>query len=229
MLKKLLVEWLFFLAYFLWECSVMKNYFFILVGMIICACATTSRLTDEKLPPIRICADLATIYDADSEFDIAELDNFDKLSYSTTYTMIHTQTDSIERDTIRLSFARSAKRVVKNVFPTIALLDEKPLQSKDYVDIMKATTLAKRLGRNSDAIEELLIPNPKYTKQLFIEVRTYVKDQEFTNSIRTYVFHTKNKEILYYDAVSYRCDLRDEIMFIKTLYYSLEKLKKSID
>ncbi|WP_430409584.1 hypothetical protein [Kordia sp.] len=207
----------------------MKKIILLVLGIIVFGCASTHVITDEKLPPIQSCADITPIYDPEGKFDISELDNLDRLSYATTYTIIHTQTDSTERNTIRLEFADTGKRVVQKIFPKITMLDENVIQSKDYEYIMSATASVLQINNSSDAIEELLIPSPKSDKQLFIEVRTYVKEGAFKNSVRTYVFHTKKKELLYFDSVRYECDLRDEIMFRKVLNYSLEKLKKSID
>ena len=108
-------------------------------------------------------------------------------------------------------------------------LDETLLLHKKYNDIMFYTTDIRLNNEDQKAVSKLTIPNLNSSKQLFVEVRTYVKDGSFSNTIRLYVFDLRAKKLLYYDSVKYKCDPRDEIMFMKTLYYGMNKLKNSIN
>ncbi|WP_046745780.1 hypothetical protein [Kordia zhangzhouensis] len=205
----------------------MRALFFALTGIILVGCAS-SRIRP-KLPSSLSCDENAKIYDIDTKFDTNSLTNLSRLSYTATYTMIHTLTDSLEKDSIRFSINKTAKKVVKKVFPESTFLDETLLLHKKYNDIMFYTTDIRLNNEDQKAVSKLTIPNLNSSKQLFVEVRTYVKDGSFSNTIRLYVFDLRAKKLLYYDSVKYKCDPRDEIMFMKTLYYGMNKLKNSIN
>ncbi|MGH1388474.1 hypothetical protein [Kordia sp.] len=210
----------------------MKKIAFILIGIVLVACTgtkSTSKIKKRsKLPVIVACAEDAKIYDRDSKFDVNRLNDLSNLSYTATYTMIHTRMDSLEKDSIRFAIDKTAKRVVQKVFPESTYLDETLLLNKNYNDIMFYTTDIRHNNQDANAVDKLTIPSLNNSKQLFVEVRTYVIDKKFSNSIRIFVFDIVLKKLLYYDSVSYKCDVRDETMFMKTLHYGMNKLKNSI-
>ncbi|WP_046757658.1 hypothetical protein [Kordia jejudonensis] len=206
-----------------------KSVFILCTILIIYACATTNTAGRKKLPPVKICADTQVVYDTDGVFDKNNLNSVSKLSYSTTYTLVFTQTDSLEKDAIRYANGKTAQKVVRKIFPKIAILDDTSFLKRTYKDVMFAMTDVKKHNSDTRAVIKLIIPDSNYSEQLFIEVRTYLKNNQFSNYVNIYVFDIERKKLLYFDSVSYECDLRDEIMFTKVLEYGLTKLKNKIN
>ncbi|MBC8754774.1 hypothetical protein H2O64_08835 [Kordia sp. YSTF-M3] len=207
----------------------MKKYIFLLVGMIICACATSKKTAKPKLPPMVTCAENAKIYDRDSEFEINKLTTLDSLSYTTTYTRMYMNTDSLERNEIRFRLGKVSTRVVAKLFPEIEFTDASISLNKTYNDILLSTNRIKKGGATREYFEKLIVPSTKSNLQLFVELKNGTGDGIFVNHVSIFVIDIKNYELKYYDYILYKCDPRDEIMFMKTLYYGLNKLKKSIE
>ncbi|WP_420574294.1 hypothetical protein [Kordia sp.] len=205
----------------------MRKLFFILVGIVIVSCATSKSTTKPKLPPIIICDENAKIYDQDSRFELNNLTSLDRLSYATTYTRFSTATDSLEKNEIRYRLAKVSEKVALKVFPNAELTDASSLLKKSYNEIVSPILRLKYGEGRQEDFETLNIPNDSGL-QLFLEVQNYTGDGIFTNYISIFVIDTKKQEVKYYDFIKYTCDPRDETMFMKTLYYGMNKLKNSI-
>ncbi|MFK7749130.1 MAG: hypothetical protein AB8B65_12115 [Kordia sp.] len=206
----------------------MKKIVFILIGIVLVGCGSTKSKTKPKLPPKTTCAEDAKIYDQDSSFELNTLTSLDSLSYATTYIRFSTQTDSLEKDQIRYKLGKTSQKVALKVFPTIQLTDASILLGKNYNEIVGPILRLKDGEARQEDFEVLAIPNNNTDLQLFIEVQSYAGDGIFVNYISIFVMDTKKQELKYYDFIKYKCDPRDETMFMKTLYYGINKLKNSI-
>lgn len=206
----------------------MKKIVFILIGIVLVACGSTKSKTKPKLPPVTTCAEDAKIYDQDSNFELNTLTSLDSLSYTTTYIRFSTQTDSIEKNDIRFRLAKTSQRVALKVFPTIQLTDASTLLNKSYNEIVGSILRLKDGKARQEDFEVLVIPNNNTDLQLFIEVQSYAGDGIFVNYISIFVMDIKKQKLKYYDFIKYKCDPRDETMFMKTLHYGMNKLKNSI-
>ena len=207
----------------------MKNLFFILLGIVMISCGSSKNKTKPKLPPVVTCAENAKIYDQDSKFELNKLITLENLAYSTTYTRLFNQTDSLEKNEIRHKLAKTSERVFKKIFPEGTNLDASRLLAEDYKTILFSTNRVRKGVADAMYFENLIIPNNKSNIQLFVYVVGGIRDKKFTTSFNIYVFNTSNNTVLYYDYIKNMCDPRDEVMFMKTLYYGMNKLKNSIN
>ncbi|AXG72080.1 hypothetical protein KORDIASMS9_04342 [Kordia sp. SMS9] len=210
----------------------MKKLLCILIGIVLASCSGTkseSRIKKRpKLPPIVSCAEDAKIFDQDVKYETNKLNTIEHLSYSTTYVRLYNQTDSLEKNEIRYKLAKTSERVALKVFPTIKLTDASRLLAENYKTILFSTNRVRKNVSDSKYFENLIIPNDQSNLQLFVYVVSGIRDKQFTTSFHFFVLNTTYNSLLYYDYVKTECDPRDETMFMKTLYYGMNKLKNSV-
>lgn len=205
----------------------MKKLFFILLGCVVFGCSGTKN--KPKLLTIVACAEDSKIYDRDVKYEGNKLFHLNNLSYSTTYTRVHIRIDSTQKNEIRYKLAETSERVFKKVFPKGKSVDATNLLNKNFNEIADALLyFRKETWDNAGGIEKLTVATPKSSLQLFIDFRCYKNKEGFSNHLVLYVFDIKNKDVMYYDYIHYKCDPRDETMFMKTLYYGMNKLKNSV-
>lgn len=178
------------------------------------------------LPHFRECDKEPLVYDARFSEERNELDDLDDFSYAHTYLAIHDQSDSLERERIRLQTAALARTLIEVSYPSIERVSDSIFRLKDYNAIGKRVALIRSSEtlekKRQQCISDLLVPS-ETDKQLFIEIRTYRYRNTFRNVINVYVFGATTLRLLYYDKLAYHCDIRDKEGLTRVLHYALEK------
>ncbi len=186
----------------------------------------------EVFPPYRSCGQDILISDPPADYEINKLKDLEDIGYSTTYHHIIFPADSLEKEEIRRFTSNLSQYIVRDVLPEVSKVSDHKFRKMSYLDYFEAT---KRLyptyipNRSSPtAIENLLVPSP-YRKQLFMNLRTFIrKKDEFSNYLHVYVFDAQKKTILYYDFLKYTCDIRDSVAFSLFMNYSLSKMRTAL-
>jgi len=180
----------------------------------------------EKLPDVIDCKEPVTIVENNWFTEINKLESLNDLSYSTTYTAHHTITDSIERNEIRYAIANNSQEIIKKSFDDIKILNSNNLLDKTYNQIMFNTSTIKDHSDYSSI--ENLTSETDFEKILFIEIRSYPKQNTFKNYINIFIFNSKENDLLYFDSYYSFCDIRDKKNLDIILTYGLSKLLKTV-
>jgi len=206
----------------------------LLVSGLVLSCASYSTLPTYRAFPVYIpCGPELKISDPFSKYERNRLGNIDDMAYSYTYHKIIFRSDSLQKEEIRNFTSTLSNYIVRTVFPKIATLSPEKFKSMSYFDYYKATrTLYPSYTANelsSSAVQNLVVPS-QFSKQLFIDLSTYIRDgNSFNNYLHIYIFDTRKNAVLYYDFLKYSCDIRDTTAYTTSLKYALKKISKDIN
>ncbi len=207
------------------------------------------------LPVYTECGEIPKVYEKVKPID--HLINNPKISFHHLYNSINIRGDSTIREQTRKTNANLARITFKSVFPEFNILNDSLVANKSYSYVHLTTAyiysnlpyltnltdayLDPRTGRrmidkpwpdlirkSEEAIQNLTVANAT-PLQLFIELRTYIRDNSYTNNMKIYVFNQRNLKISYYHELEYYCDIRDKDAFVKVLKYAFDNLKTSLD
>jgi hypothetical protein len=211
----------------------MKKLVFVLIAVVTIGCGTkpkTETVLEKrpKLPVLVKCDEEASIYDQDSEYEFSNILKLIDVSYSTTYVIFNSQTDSLEKNDIRYKLAKLSDNVALKVFPDIKMTDASQLLAQDYKTLIRATSKFRARTKNPKYYKSIIVPTDKVGLQLFVSVSSSVRYEKTITNFYFFVFDTSHNSVVYYDYIKTECDPRDETMFMKTLYYGMNKLKNSI-
>jgi hypothetical protein len=211
----------------------MKKLVFVFIAVLTFSCGTkpineTVLEKRPKLPAVVKCNEEAPIYDQDSEYEFSNILKLKDVSYSTTYVLFNNQTDSLEKNDIRYKLAKLSDKVALKVFPDVKMTDASQLLAQDYKTLIRATSKFRAQTKNPKYYKSIIVPTDKLSLQLFASVSSSIRSKKTITHFHFFVFDTSHNSVVYYDYIKTECDPRDETMFMKTLYYGMNKLKNSI-
>jgi hypothetical protein len=181
-----------------------------------------------KLPELVKCDEEAPIYDQDTEYEFNSIFKLYDLSYSTTYVELRNRTDSLEKNDIRYKLAQTSNKVALKVFPNIKMTNPSQLLAQEYMTIIRATSKMRAQSKNPRHYKDIMVPTEESNFQLFVCVSATVGKEKNLTHFDFFVIDLSHITVAYHDYIKTECDPRDEIMFMKTLYYGMNKLKNKV-
>jgi hypothetical protein len=212
-----------------------KYYILFLLVIFSCASQKVIKKKIEDFNPFEQCSLPVAFFDIeDYNYGLKDLDD---TSYSFTNTIIYgtsgISTDTLEKDSIRMSFSKLIKPKINSLLPNVKILNETNINnispSKFYKN-MRLIESEKNIDRNSKkrAIKTLSVSDDR-SKQMLIFIKSFFSTETFKNKINIIIFDAQTFNLLYLDQIEYFCDIRDYDALEEVISYGLLKLKENFE
>ncbi len=216
--------------------NIKHHKYFILILLVIFSCASQKVIKKkiEDFNPFEECSLPVAFFDIeDYNYGLKDLDN---TSYSFTNTIIYgtsgISTDTLEKDSIRMSFSKLIKPKINSILPNVKILNEtnNNISPSKFYKNMLLIESEKNINRNSKkrALKTLSISDDR-SKQMLIFIKSFFSTETFKNKINIIIFDAKTFNLLYLDQIEYYCDIRDYDALEEVISYGLLKLKENFE
>lgn len=178
--------------------------------------------------PIQNCENINIIEHAIDKNPLRteKLKNIDSLGYAYTYAMIFSKLDSLAEQNIRKRVELLTSKVIEHRIPDVSMISDKTKLVKSYPFMtsrfyqVKSNLVSK--GTVEPSVLKALTSESDIRNQLIFRLYSNLSGN---NTITAIIIDSKENELLYYDEISFNCDVRSEKTLFQAMNFLIDRIK----